>query len=164
MRLISKILILLLSFYSKVALAQVGTTNQIIAYSRLITGGAQQVDDKGNAVENTRYQYNIFLCTAKKQTPVVKNIWIKGQPYKAQLIPVKSLPVTLNIEKKKIVLVKKTSMYVWQLLLTPDSIDSAAKVNNNKLLQQNEVVCTLNGNNKSLVQKKITTLPDMITE
>lgn len=164
MKSVSKILILLLTFYSSAALAQKSTTNQLIAYSRLITGGAQQVDEKGNAVENIRYQYQVFLCTVKKQMPTVKNLWIKGQPYKAQLIPVKSLPVTLNVEKKKIVLVKKTSMYVWQLLLTPDSLDNAAKANTNKLLLQNEVVCSLDGSTKNLVLKKITTLPDMMTE
>lgn len=164
MKLTSRLLIAFLIFYSTATLAQKNITNQLIGYSRLITGGAQQVDESGNAIENIRYQYQIFLSTAKQQMPTVKNLWIKGQHYKAQLIPVKSLPVTINIEKKKIVLVKKTSMYVWQFLLTPDSTKNSTKVNENKLLQQNEVVCTLYGSTKNIVLKKLTALPDMMTE
>ncbi|CAF2145247.1 unnamed protein product [Rotaria magnacalcarata] len=147
-----------------VAFSQTNTTYKLLTYSRSITGGAQQVDENGKAIDNIRYQYDVFLETSGKTKPIITAFWIKGQPYQVQIVPVKKLPVTLLIEKRKIVLVKQSAQFVWQLLLTPDSSKKSLQTNTYKDLQLNEVVCKLKGNTKNILLKKITELPAIITE
>ncbi|CAF3875700.1 unnamed protein product [Rotaria magnacalcarata] len=64
-----------------VAFSQTNTTYKLLTYSRSITGGAQQVDENGKAIDNIRYQYDVFLETSGKTKPIITAFWIKGQPY-----------------------------------------------------------------------------------
>lgn len=164
MKLTKIALLIVFIIIADVTYSQTKTTNKLLAYSRSITGGAQQVDENGKAIDNIRYLYDIYLETSSKKTPTVSAFWIKGKPYQVQIVPVKKLPVTLLVEKRKIVLVKKSNQYVWQLLLTPDSLINSTKPNTDKDLQLNEVVCKLKGSSKNVLLKKITELPTIMTE
>ncbi len=164
MKLTKIALLIVFIIIADVAYSQTEITNTLLAYSRSITGGAQQVDEKGNAIDNIRYQYDVFLKTSSKTKPIVTALWIKGQPFQVQIVAVKKLPVTLLVEKRKIVLVKKSNQCVWQLLLTPDSSQNASKFNADKDSQLNEVICKLKGSSKNVLLKKITELPTIITE
>lgn len=164
MKLFKTTLVLLFTFLISIAFSQTNHKHKLLGYSRLITGGAQQVDENGKAVDNNRYLYDIYLETSSKTKPIVTALWIKGQPFQVQIVAVKKLPITHLVEKRKIVLVKKSNQCVWQLLLTPDSSQNASKSNADKDLQLNEVVCKLKGNTKNVLLKKITELPTIITE
>lgn len=164
MKLIKTTLVLLFTFLISIGFSQTNHKYKLLGYSRLITGGAQQVDENGKAIDNNRYLYDIYLETSSKTKPIVTALLIKGQPFQVQIVAVKKLPVTLLVEKRKIVLVKKSNQCVWQLLLTPDSSQNASKSNTDKDLQLNEVVCKLKGSTKSVLLKKITELPTIMTE
>jgi hypothetical protein len=164
MKSIKMALLIIFTIVVSVTHSQTKTVNKLMAYSRAITGGAQQVDENGKAIDNNRYLYDIYLETSSKIKPIVTALWIKGQPFQVQIVAVKKLPVTLLVEKRKIVLVKKSNQCVWQLLLTPDSSQNASKSNADKNLQLNEVVCKLKGSTKNVLLKKITELPTIMTE
>lgn len=137
---------------------------KLIGYKRLVTGGASRNDENGTPVNTTHYQYDIFLETISKHSPVVQQIWVNNQLYTTQIILEKALPITLFSEKKQYILVKKSNKFVWRLLLLPKN--PTIQSDNNLPIEKAiyEIVVLLKGSSKKLLLKKLIELPPIITE
>lgn len=135
------------------------------AYSRLVTGGAQMVDENGKEVNNKQVQYSIFLETTKSFKLNVQNIWINEFSYSVQVIPVKKLPVVIyTSDKTKKTLVPKTTNKVWQLIVTLDDAQPRPDAALLKDMQENEVVISIEGYAKRILIKKTKELPNLMAE
>lgn len=165
MKVLKHVLVLSFMLFTIYTFAQPKQILKKYAYSRLVTGGAQMVDENGKEVNNKQLQYSIFLETPKSFKLNVQNIWINELSYSIQVIPVKNLPVVIytSNETKK-TLVPKTTNKVWQLMVTLDDVQPRPNAALLKDMKANEVVISIEGCNNRILIKKIKELPNLMAE
>lgn len=101
---------------------------QAFAFSRAITGGNLQVDEKGKPINQPEVQHLIFIQTKENSKPCYTSFNAGNKNYHIQFIAVKSVPEFLLKSKNY-----HPEYYTWQAVYT-EGIAAHQSTKNNEVV------------------------------
>ncbi|MBP9215103.1 MAG: hypothetical protein V9E96_15205 [Chitinophagaceae bacterium] len=140
-------MIFILLFSITIAYSQKNCKYQLIGYKTIHSGGAAMVDENGKPQRNQTTTYNVFITNTTSTKPKIQSVWLNKQQYIFSIELVKKLPIIRNNNGKQDTLVKKTGLFVWELIIKEKSSLKGKVLPS--IAEKNELVVVLPNNKLS---------------